>query len=117
MEEKTLIQEISSPIYEARGWMKLLGVVSIIYGIVLIFTIFGIIICWLPIWLGVLLFNAGSKIELAMTGGDKNALITSLSKIKTYFIISGVLMLLMIIIFLISLLVTGGAFFSALNSF
>jgi len=65
----------------------------------------------------VLLFNADPKIELAMSGGDKNALITSLSKIKTYFIISGVLILLMIIIFLISLLITGSAFFSALNSF
>ena len=45
-----------APLYEARGWMKFLGIVMVIAGIFTAITIVGIIIAWLPIWLGVLLF-------------------------------------------------------------
>lgn len=117
MEEKSLIQEISVPIYMAKGWMKFIGVMSIIYGILMIITIFGIIFCWLPIWIGILLFGAGSKIEYAQTTGDKQQLIESLSKIKTYFTITGIVMLIGIIVGVLSLLVFGSAFFAALENF
>ena len=50
MEEETIIKELSLPIYQSRGWMKLIGVMSIIGGVLAAFTIVGILICWLPIW-------------------------------------------------------------------
>ncbi|NIW79677.1 MAG: hypothetical protein GWN16_09545, partial [Calditrichae bacterium] len=43
------------------AWLKFLGIVSIISGAVVAITIVGIIIAWLPIWLGVLLFQAGDR--------------------------------------------------------
>ena len=105
------------PVYQSKGWLKLLGVVLIINGVVAIFTLVGIVICWLPIWMGILLFKAASMIEVAQVNGDKVQLLESLKKIKTYFVINGVLMLIALIFIVISLIISGGALFSILDSF
>ncbi len=117
MEEKALVQEISVPIYQSRGWMKLLGVVMIVQGIISIFTIIGILFCWLPIWMGVLLFKAASSVEGAQLVGDKVQLLESLRRIKTYFVINGVLMLIVLVFIAISLVISGGAMLSLMNQF
>jgi hypothetical protein len=94
MEEQTqLVREISLPLFQVKGWLKLLGVVMIVQGILTAFTIIGIIFAWLPIWLGVLLFQAASATEAAQASGDRLQLMSSLNKLKMYFIINGVLML------------------------
>ena len=116
MEEQQLIKEISLPIFQSKGWLKLLGVVMIIQGILTALTIFGIIICWLPIWLGVLLFQASNSIEGAQYAGNKTQLIQSLNKLKTYFIINGILMLIMIIFVFVALIISGGALFTMMNN-
>jgi fatty acid desaturase len=54
--ESPLIKEIAQPIFEAKGWMKFLGVLMIICGVLTACTIIGIIFAWPPIWLGVVLF-------------------------------------------------------------
>jgi hypothetical protein len=95
--EDHLVREISAPLFAAKGWMKFLGVLMIIYGILIAFTIIGIIICWLPIWVGVVLMRAASATELAQASGSKYELITALSKLKTYFTIYGVLALIALI--------------------
>jgi len=104
-----VIKEVSSPLFEGKGWMKFLGVLMIIYGIMMIFTVVGIIICWLPIWLGVLLFQAASSSEGAHQIGDKAELHKSLSKIKMFFTIQGILALIGIVIAIISMIVAGTA--------
>jgi hypothetical protein len=117
MEEKDLIQELSIPIYQSKGWMKFLGVMLIIDGVISIFTIVGILWCWLFIWLGVLLFKAANSVELAQLHGEKMQLIESLRKIKTFFTINGVLMLIGLIFLVIMLIVTGGTLLSLMNRF
>jgi len=93
MDEQALVKEISRPLYESKGWMQFLGVVMIIQGVVVALTIIGIIVAWLPIWLGVLLFkSAGSAYDAAYTG-NRLQLIQSLRDMKLYFIINGVVML------------------------
>ena len=91
------VKEISAPIYQAKGWMKLVGVLSIIYGVLSALTVVGIIIAWLPIWMGVILFKSASSIEQAYLTGSKDAAVLSLAKLKTYFTIMGVLTLIGII--------------------
>ena len=87
------VRRIIKPIDAARGWMKLLGVLSIIYGVLLAITILGLIIAWLPIWLGVLLWQGADKAEKAEVSGNETDAVESLSKIKTIFTIYGVLAL------------------------
>jgi len=112
-----MIQELNLPLYQAKGWMKLLGVLSFIYGVLSIFTIVGILFCWLPIWVGLLLFKAGSEAELAQTTGDKVHLLEALNKIKTFITIYGVIALIGLILGGLSLLIAGGSLFSILNVF
>ena len=49
------VTNVMQPLHDAAGWMKLIGTLAIIQGVLLALTIVGLIIAWLPIWLGVLL--------------------------------------------------------------
>ncbi len=97
-EDSRVIQELSNPIYQARGWLKFLGVLSIIGGIFQALSVVGIIVAWLPIWMGVLMFQAGSSIDAAGQLGDKFAFLNSLGSLKTYFVLQGILTLIGIIV-------------------
>ena len=102
-----IVRELSLPIYQSKGWLKLIGVLSIIYGILTAVTVIGIVVAWLPIWVGVLLIQAASAVERSQMTGEKEVLFRSLTKLKTYFIITGVLEVL-------GLIAVGIAFFMGL---
>ena len=108
-----LVQYISHPLYKCKGWMKLLGVLYIITGVIQAITIFGIIFAWLPIWIGVLLFQSATAAEEAYYNGNEYELVKSLTKLKTFFIIFGILALLSIIfalLFVLFFIMTGTLF-------
>lgn len=96
--EDISIQQLSAPIYQARGWLKLIGVLSIVGGAAQALSIVGIVVAWLPIWLGVLLYQAASSIESAAQSGDRFAFLRSMNNLKMYFVIQGVLTLLGILV-------------------
>lgn len=105
------IRQISVPIYQARVWMKLVGVLSIIQGILVAFTIIGIVVAWLPIWMGVLLFQSASRAEDVYVSGDLRTMIDSLAKIRTYFTIMGIVTLIMVVFMMFVIFIgIGGAF-------
>ena len=76
-------------------------------GILTAITIVGIIIAWLPIWLGVLLFQAAGRIDTAFATEDEMSLRESLAKLKTFFVIQGVLLLIYIAIAVGAILLGG----------
>lgn len=94
MDAKTL----STPLYSAKFWMKLVAVMAIIYGVLIALSIIGIIVAWLPIWLGILLFQSAGQIEQAYLADDAQALHNALSKLRTYFTIFGVLTLIGLVV-------------------
>lgn len=113
VDQTNLIREVTAPVYQARGWMKFIGVLLIIGGIIYALTIVGIIIAWLPIWMGVILFQAGSSSEQAYFNGDKFSLLKSLNQIKLYFTIMGIMTLISIIfsgVLIIGILIGGFAY-------
>jgi hypothetical protein len=75
------------------GWMKFMGIMSIIGGCLQALTIFGLVIAWLPIWMGVVLTKAGSKAGEYADKGDFASLEGMTGQLKTYFTISGVLII------------------------
>jgi hypothetical protein len=111
-----IVKEISGPLYEAKGWMKFLGVILIVYGAVMVLTIWGIIFCWLPIWMGILLLNAGKSVEAAHQSGNKGDFVIGMGKLKTFFTIYGILALIGIVLMIIVMAVAGGAMMNALRS-
>lgn len=115
--DESVVKEVSEPLFSAKGWMKFLGVLMIIYSVLMVLMTLGIgiVIAWLPFWLGLLLFKAAASVELAATSGSKQALFETMAKLKTYFTIYGVLALIGIIITVIAMIVFGTtALFSGL---
>jgi hypothetical protein len=104
-QDTRMVQDLSMPIYQARGWLKFLGILSIISGVGTALSLVGIIIAWLPIWMGVLMFQAGSSIDSAGQFGDRFAFLRSMGSLKTYFVLQGVLTLIGIIVAVSSLCV------------
>jgi len=88
-----------------KGWLKLLGIVQIVFGILQAVTVFGIIWAWLPIWLGVILNSAGNKAQEYMEKGDETLLMEFTKKLKLYFIINGIMMLISLGMLAISMIV------------
>lgn len=107
-----LIKSVSSPLYGARGWIKLLAVVSLIYGILMAISIFGLIIAWLPIWLGVLLWQSTGALEQAYLAGDTERFIYAQKKLATWFTIMGIMLLLQLLLMMVGMFLGFGAVFS-----
>lgn len=102
---------------QSKGWLKFIGVLLIIYGIITALTIVGIIIAWLPIWMGVLLFQAGSRADTAALTKDSSQLVPMMDKLRVYFMIQGVLILIVLVALVIGFIVSGGALFSIFQAF
>jgi hypothetical protein len=98
----------------SAGWMKFLGILSIAQGVFLIFTLWGILICWLPIWVGLILYRAAGDAEVAARGAPPR-LQDFLQRINRYFLIQGILTLIGIIVGIIVALVVGAAFIARLG--
>lgn len=110
------IQDLSQPLASGKGWMKFVGIVFIIQGALTAITLVGIIIAWLPIWIGVLVMQSASAIERAQLSGDAVALKEALAKLRTYFVIQGVLILVGIALWVLGLFFYGAVFLAMLHN-
>ncbi len=99
----------------SSGWLKFLGVVFIIYAILLTLGTMGIgiVIAWLPVWLGVILFKAANDAEMAAAGMSGH-LVEYLKRLNKYFLIQGILMLLGVLMMLIMMFVMGIGFLTGM---
>lgn len=96
--EHQIVRGISQSLADGAGWMKFLGVLSIISGIFQVLSLVGVISGGIQIWMGVLLNQAASSAEMARATGDSYALSSALGSVKTYFMINGILTLIGIIL-------------------
>ena len=104
------VKDLSQPLASGKGWMKFVGIVFIVQGALTALSIVGIIIAWLPIWIGVLLMQSANAIERAQLSGDAEALKESLARLRTYFVIQGVLYLVMIALMVVYVMFFGAMF-------
>jgi len=98
-QEEMMIRELMQPLKNATGWIKFLGVLLIIYGVVSALTIVGILIAWLPIWLGVLLLRAAKNTNSAYYQGNKSAVLAALNNVGSFLTVYGVVALIGILFF------------------
>ena len=111
-----LLGQLRGSVASSATWMKLLGVLMIIDGIFMIVTIIGILVCWLPIWLGVILFKAAGDAEAAQRGASQ-MLVGYVQKMNRFFLISGILALIWLVFFLIIIFMVGiGGMLGVLSS-
>lgn len=72
-------------------WLVIPAVSFILAGVLYGITIIGLIVAWLPIWLGVLLFQANKALESARASGQRSDIMTAVEKLELYFRINGIL--------------------------
>ncbi|MEO0086051.1 MAG: DUF5362 family protein [candidate division WOR-3 bacterium] len=75
------------------GWMKFVGIVTLISGILQALSIVGIIWAWLSIWLGILINQAGSSARSYADTGDEASLNTLTGRLKLIFKLIGILII------------------------
>ncbi len=110
--------DVVNPLFEAKGWIKFLGIIMIVLGVIYCLTIIGAIIGWLPIWIGILMVSSANKINEGYLNQHLFLLRDGLEKLKTMFVIIGivtliglvlnVLFIVMYIVIIIAAIAGGG---------
>jgi len=62
---------IVQPLYEAKGWIRLIGLFHFITGIIACCFIFPAITAWIPIWIGHLLIRAEKSLKAGYENGNE----------------------------------------------
>lgn len=106
-DNEALIKELAQRMSGAKFWMYLIGVLMIIGGVLQALSIVGIIIAWLPIWMGVLLCMAASALGEASISGATEEMHRMLGRLKLYFVVQGVVTLIVIVIGIFAFLLFG----------
>lgn len=100
------VANVMRPLQDAAGWMKLVGTLGIIYGVLLAITIVGLVIAWLPIWMGILLNRAADDARAAAMAGDEARAIAATNSLRTIFKVYGVIVLIGILFTLVGIIVS-----------
>ena len=113
-------QVLNSIVYETRkvkGWLKFLGIVFIVSGGLQALTIVGILVAWLPIWMGVLLLQAGKFADSFLAEQNPSRLVEMFRKLRIYFVVQGILIIvsLALVILLIFYLIIGISLFGIMS--
>jgi hypothetical protein len=95
---------LSEPLFGAKGWIRFAGVLSIIHGALCVLSLWGIVIAWLPIWMGVLLCKTSGALRTAHETGNAEEFRGALQRLATYFRILGVVMLVGLVVGLLAML-------------
>lgn len=108
------VRAIVRPLLDGKLWMKLLGVMLMISGALQVLSLIGILWAWVPIWLGALLFQAAGAADEAAASGRLEAAVRATDKLRLFFMIQGILLLIALIIFGAFFLLGGAALLAGL---
>lgn len=112
-----VVANVMRPLHDAAGWMKLIGTLGIVYGVLVALTIIGLIIAWLPIWMGVLLNRAANEARAAAMAGDEAQAISATGNLSTIFKVQGIITLISLVLSAIVLVAFIGAIVAGGGSF
>ena len=101
------IQFLLAPLIKNSNWLKFLGVILIVQGVLVCLSIIGILVGWIPIWLGVLLFASGTKLDRVRSEDSEVDAIESIEKISLYFKINAILTLIVLVLALFGITLAG----------
>ena len=93
MDQSAVIDELKLMARNMTGWLKFLGILTIFFGVLSAITIIGIVFAWIPIWLGVLLIQAGARASNAQISNNPKKLVIMMDKLRLYFVIQGIMLI------------------------
>lgn len=85
------------PLYDAKGWLMLTAWFLIVIGVIYCITIIGLIIGWLPLWMGFLLKAASESLKSGFEQQDPMAIQQATRKLSTLATIFGVITIIYIV--------------------
>ena len=103
------VRRLEYAVMNMKGWLKFLGILNIVGGALYALTLVGLLIAWLPIWMGVLLVQAANRADRYLALRDPEAFVEMVEKFRTFWALLGILTL-------IGLVATAIAFFAAFSS-
>lgn len=86
-------------------WMKFNGIIWIIYGAIYCLTCVGAIIGWAPILLGVWAINSSKSFLDYIQNNNEAGIEEGFSKLKSIFLLTGILTIILLVIFVIYIIV------------
>ncbi len=98
------VRRLASVLAAGGGWMKFFAVILFIAGGLMAISIVGLVVAWLPIWLGTVLMSAANRAENALALGSESELSAALEKCRFYFKLSVIGALAAIILLLLGFL-------------
>jgi hypothetical protein len=104
--DSELQQKVTTSCKEMSGWIKFLAIACIVIGGIYALTIFGIIIAWILIWIGIILLRI-SKGCREVAEGTFDSLGNMFASLKTFFILSGVFTIITIALSVIWCMIMG----------
>ncbi len=97
---RTIVEEAQ----KSKGWLKFIGIMMIIGGALEALSIVGIVVAWLPIWAGVILIQAANAAESFALNSDTSKLAELASKLRLYFTIQGIFIIVNIAFIILSII-------------
>ena len=94
----SLVHYLDEPLWRVKGWIQLMGVLFILHGVLMALSLWGIVLCWLPIWLGLTLMSAAKNVRAAAELDNKECMRLALDKIGLYFKINGILVIIGLVV-------------------
>ena len=94
-----------APLCNASSWLKLLGVVNIIIGVLYCITIIGLIIGWLPLWIGIALNRASNSLKAGYEQSNRHHIREGMSSLALVFKIIGVIVIIYLVLLALYFLV------------
>ncbi|GAA0565631.1 DUF5362 family protein [Halomonas salifodinae] len=104
------LRDLVEPIYRAKFWMQLTGVMLILAGAITAISIIGLLVAWIPVWAGVVLMQTAGAAQRAYDGSDAREMKFAMGKLKTYFTIFGVLALIYLVLGIGGMLISMAGF-------
>ncbi len=98
-------QQIRASVRGMKGWLKFLGIMMIIGGALQALSIVGILWAWLPIWMGVILNQAGGRAQDYLDRNDSASMGQLLGKLKSYFVMTGIVLIISLALSVIAAIV------------
>lgn len=85
------VDYVVEPLHRARNWMKFLAVLLFIAGGLNALSIVGLIVAWIPVLIGVFLWQAASALEDGHPGADVERLRRATERLRHLFMTYAVL--------------------------
>jgi hypothetical protein len=90
-----LVKRLASVLAASSVWMKLFALVMILEAVGITFSTFGVglILAWIPLWLGILLWTSANRASAALASGSERDLQECLDRLRFYFKLNGILII------------------------